>query len=169
MKKFLVLILLILNACSKPPGVPIENNISLTKDNILDFFATNGFSGGITLDNNYSIIKKEFLDYDFPKLLMDLYIKEGLLYKKDRFDCDKFTLQSSALMSRLLYNNIENKGVTFGELYYIKKGDLKGHAINFALVLNSSNKIVLEAFEPQLLKPVSLTAQELQSIFFWRL
>lgn len=86
-------------------------------------------------------------------------------------DCDDFA-RGAAFFAQLLHHNTEGRpkssALAFGEFWYQQRDNRGGHAINFYVYRVGTNMHV-GFFEPQTGQGVTLTKQEIDSCYAWRL
>lgn len=142
----------------------------MTSKEISDVLYDNGIKpvNLLIADREYSVpTKKWFLD-TFSSSLISNLIKIGIYrYTPEKNDCDDYARFAASLAQIFNFrSNPENKGLTVGEVWYMKDA-LGGHAINIAIV--SNGKILEIVFmEPQTGRREFLSKKELESICYVR-
>lgn len=151
-------------------------NFTLTREQVLKFMIdTNGVpstaSVGIA-DETYALAAEDWLVGAFSdaygKFIFQLHENS---WKAEENDCDDFA-RGCAFFAQLLHHNtvkkLQNDGIAVGEFWYVKdEGD--GHAINFAIVRVSPDKLKLMFYEPQTQKQIVLSTKEIHNCLFWRI
>lgn len=116
-------------------------------------FSKFGYTDILMLDSNYNIPKLQ--DDSDKNDIKDLLIEfdNAFKYKKNIFDCDKFSrlFQSFSILSN--YDIIESElALSVGVLnfYYTNhKGKISGHSINILIYVDNRNSIKVRLLEPQ--------------------
>ncbi len=123
-------------------------------------------------DTLYMLPTEEWMATQFP-IALDNYFKDlkQAAWVKESNDCDDFS-KLAAAFARVLHHNTKHKvrgtSLAVGEFYY--KRDVGGqHAINFAVVRSKEGNIKVVFFEPQELKVVRLSKNEIYSCLNWLL
>ena len=151
----------------------IDNTISSEKiESLLSDVHSNPSNSSFG-DLTYSIPTKKWIDgeisINFEKFIDRMGMRK---YSPDRNDCDDyaraFTLFCKVEYKR--YNRDKKFSPAVGEFYYVKdfsKTNNRAHAINFIVELDDVGNLKLSFYDPQLMKKVKLTEDEIRSCFFY--
>jgi len=125
------------------------------------------FNSSVFTDPEYNLLSKDWVEtnaqMDFLQFLRDLGLTE---WKQNVGDCDDFAKAFTVfLKSYVKKKHPDAASPAVGEIYYVRD-EGGSHAINIIVLDDPSGLYSLEFFEPQLQKFVSLSNEEIKSIYF---
>lgn len=120
---------------------------------------------GISIrDSIYAPWTSDFIEGEFSQALGPFMRETVGPYVAEEADCDDFA-DAAAFYARLTHRRSPDRplrtAVLFGEFYYRQRSGIK-HAINPYLTL-VENRWMLGFYEPQLLRTISLSPDEIRS------
>ena len=141
-----------------------------TKLQLRQIIVSNGIPSapGRVFDDFYVPCDSSFVFSRVSNAAFNFFVKDGVNYRSNTFDCDDFSIAAMVLAKReYLFLNKDNRPVnlTFGEFAYFVNGDPKRvHEVNLFITKDREVKF----FEPQLQKIVQLSLEEKASCIYWR-
>ena len=125
------------------------------------------YSSTVFADPEYNLLAKDWVEtnaqMDFLEFLRGLGLTE---WKQNVGDCDDFAKAFTVfLKSYVKKKHPDAASPAVGEIYYVRD-EGGSHAINIIVLDDPSGLYSLEFFEPQLQKFVSLSNEEIKSIYF---
>lgn len=141
-----------------------------TKLQLRQIIVSNGIPSapGKVFDDFYVPCESSFVFSKVSNAAFNFFVKDGVNYRNNTFDCDDFSIAAMVLAKReYLFLNKDSRPVnlSFGEFAYFIDGDSeKVHEVNLFITKDKQVRF----FEPQTQKIIELSLKEKASCIFWR-
>jgi hypothetical protein len=151
--------------------VPAPPSRTYSWEDIHGVFLKNGLvlEQFITADSTYVLTTRSWIQSDFSSGLSAFQFQMGINnWKPESNDCDKFSLATTFYAKWLTHsspNRKFNASLAMGEVFYTRSNSRGNHAINF-FIINESDELKIVFYEPQTRQIISLTQNEMFSIYF---
>lgn len=139
----------------------------ITAQELSEFVYLKLGSAPTVCDSVYSVPSREWVEQNFAKSLdANLIAAQVANYQTNSWDCDKFAFYAFALARLSHARTMRGTGLTFGVCMY-HSTDAGPHCINFFVTRkDKGSPLELSFWEPQTQSTVTLTANEIASVWF---